>query len=439
VTVGRHLSPRHVGIVASVCLVAAAETWALTGDSNGPFGLDGSFRTIALGLDNYDFEPFYGESNDSDFMSLSLLRLTAAGRPKEWVSYEVHLAQGLTYSTTSTAPSAPGAGLVPSAVRYQALDLASDWLEDGHAVASLFVDRLNARLSLSWVDITAGRQAITFGKAYFWNPLDVFLPFDPRQFDRDYKAGVDGLRFDVPLGDLSGLNLVAVAGREVDAQGSYVGDDDAWHSSWYGSSLLARAFTTVGGWDLAAQGGKVYGGHQVGGATSGEIGPIAVRLEAAWLAADGFRPLPSGLSGELVEDHLQAVLGLGHRFENSLQIETEYFYNGAGEANDLDAAMYRVVTGTTTNVSRQLLGTLVSYEFLPVLTGRIASLVSLSDSSFQVQPSLSLSVTDEVDLLFGVMVNSGDRPTGASFLRPELQSEFGAESNIVYLELKAYF
>ena len=66
---------------------------------------------------------------------------------------------------------------------------------------------------LGWGDLTAGRQAITFGKAYFWNPLDVFFPFDSSQIDREYKPGVDALRIDVPLGAFSGLNLVGAAGR----------------------------------------------------------------------------------------------------------------------------------------------------------------------------------------------------------------------------------
>jgi hypothetical protein len=423
----------------AISWLVSLETWALMGDTNGPFGLDGSFRTLAMGLDNFDFAPFFGESNETDFLSLSLLRLTAAGRPAEWVSYEAHLVQGLTYGTADSGSATPGAGLVPGVVRHQAWDATSNWLQDDHLLASLFVDRLNLRLSASWADLTVGRQAVTFGKAYFWNPLDVFLPFDPRQFDRDYKAGVDGIRLDVPLGDLAGLNFVGVAGREISLLGTYEGGEKAWDASWYGSSVLTRAFTTVAGWDVAVQGGKVYGGYQLAGGAAGEVGPVAVRTEASWLFADGIRPLPFGMSGELVEDHLQAVIGVGHRFESSLDLEAEYFYNGAGGIDDLDPAMYRQNTGGTPNLSRQLLGLVASYEFTPILTGQWAALVSLSDASFQLQPSLAISLANEVDLLLGAMLNCGDRPTGAAAFRPEIQSEFGAEPNVVYLELKMYF
>ena len=48
--------------------------------------------------------------------------------------------------------------------------------DDGlsQSVLRLTVDRLNVRFDLASLDVTLGRQAITFSQAYFWNPLDVF-------------------------------------------------------------------------------------------------------------------------------------------------------------------------------------------------------------------------------------------------------------------------
>src|SRR5574337_371271 len=87
----------------------------------------------------------------------------------------------------------------------------------------------------------------------------------PNQFDRDYKAGVDALRIDVPFGSFSGVNLIGALGREITAAGTYVGGGETWHTSWFGSAVLARVFTHVHGWDLSAQAGKIYGGYQIGG------------------------------------------------------------------------------------------------------------------------------------------------------------------------------
>jgi len=185
---------------------------ALVGETEGTFGLDGSLRIIGALIHNYDFPPFFGKDNNTDEYSQTILRLTAGGRPNDRLTYEIHLLQSLTYFSARAAPGAGAFDLTAGKSRYRALDEAWDWLSEDKTTASLWFDRFNLKIALPSADITLGRQAITFGKAYFWNPLDVFLPFDPNQFDRDYKAGVDALRFDIPLGNFSGFTLVGVLG-----------------------------------------------------------------------------------------------------------------------------------------------------------------------------------------------------------------------------------
>jgi len=149
--------------------------------------------------------------------------------------------------------------------RYRAFDASWNFIDgEKDTFGNLWLDRFNLKLALPRADLIIGRQAITFGKAYFWNPLDLYLPFDPAQFDRDYKAGVDALRLDIPLGPFSGLNLIYVLGRELDINNQYVQDGNV-SASWFGSSLLLRGFTHADGWDLAVQGSKVYGVDTISG------------------------------------------------------------------------------------------------------------------------------------------------------------------------------
>jgi hypothetical protein len=302
----------------------------------------------------------------------------------------------------------------------------------------LWLDRFNTKSALSWADITVGRQALTFGKAYFWNPLDIFLPFDPRQFDRDYKAGVDALRVDIPLGSFTGINLITVAGRELDSSGEFI-DDGTLNASWYGSALLGRVFTTLKGWDLALQGGKIYGGYQLGSGLAGEIGPIEARAEASYFWARDSEPLPAPLEGDLVEDAFTAVVGFGHRFDNTLTVEIEYFYNGAGESNDLDESFVRSRSGSSLQMSQHLSGLLVSYEFLPIITGQLTALYSWEHPSGQIQPILTWSPSDNTEALVGASINFGDRPEQSSTGQPQLQSEFGTFPDFYFMEFKLYF
>jgi hypothetical protein len=197
----------------------------------------------------------------------------------------------------------------------------------------------------------------------------------------------------------------------------------------------------VRGWDLSLQGGKVYGGHQVGGGAVGELGPLEVRLEAVRHVADGSPPLLPGLfppSERLVEDSTAVVVGSGHRFPSSLTLEGEYFWNGAGDTENLEASLLRFTSGGLLDLAEHLAGFLVSYEVLPIVTAQLGWLVALDDPSLQVQPRVTWSAADEVEVLAGAIVNRGDRPR----LTPrglELGSAYGTFPDVYYVEVKFYF
>ncbi|RLA90446.1 MAG: hypothetical protein DRG34_02970, partial [Deltaproteobacteria bacterium] len=89
-------------LLAALFMVTVAlnpcSTWALVGDTESDFGLDGRLSTTNALVDNYDFEPLFGDKSTEQF-SQNLLRLIAGGRPTEQLSYEVHGIQSYTYSS----------------------------------------------------------------------------------------------------------------------------------------------------------------------------------------------------------------------------------------------------------------------------------------------------------------------------------------------------
>jgi hypothetical protein len=411
---------------------------ALVGDSNGPFGLDGSIRLIGVLFRNYDFDPYF-MSQDTDEYLQGILRLTAMGRPSDRLKYEVHLVSALEYRSTGGELSAVGLGGSSGAkTRYRAWDTTYEYVDEEYTSGTAWFDRFNVKLHFKTFDLTLGRQAITFGKAYFWNPLDVYLPFDPAQFDRDYKPGVDAVRLDVPLGDFSGLTFTYVLGREV-YFGQYVESEPSIDTSWYGSSALARYYTNISGWDLALQGGKIYGGYQLGFGLVGEVATIQVRAEAAQFWARDSRRLPWPYTLDLYENYFSGVIGLGRRFESSLDLEFEFLYNDGGEDNDLGIGLLRQQAGAVMHVGRYLAGLTATYEFTPLIVGRMAVIHSFTDSSSQIQPSVTWSVGDNSELLLAATVNVGDRPTFDFFRGVQMHSEFGNYPDYLFAEFKYYF
>ncbi len=436
----RRSGRRWVG--AGLLLLAAA--WAqpaaaLWGDSEEALGVVASLRSLDALSRNYDAPLLFGPDNDADGTSQTLLRVEIAGRPLPTLAYEIHAVQGLEFSTSPSSGMLGGGALfagAPRRSRYRALDLSEDWLgDDADLGAPAWIDRAALKLALPWADLTLGRQALSFGKAYFWNPLDVFLAFDPRQFDRAYKAGVDAARVDLPLGDFSGLTLLGVLGRRLDPLGAWSeGEGGRAAASWYGSALLARLFGNLAGWDLGLQGGKLYGGWQVGAAASGERWGLELRAEAAWFWAEDSGPLPLLPAEPELRDALSAVLGLGRRFEGDLVVELEYLYQGAGDPDDLMAAALRQAGGATYHWSRNVLGLMGSYPLHPLWQSSLALLLSLDDGSALLQPGLVFSVADEAELLLGALLPWGERPAGLT-----LRSEFGSYPAMGYLQFTQYF
>ncbi len=420
-------SLQAVGVIALMAVVwlAPGPASAIVGDSDDAIGLDGSLRTIGAATSNYDISGMRIGPR-SDGQSQTLLRLVLAGRPSEWISYEVHALQSVTIQTQaitlgSTGGSDPG-------LRYRAFDGRWRWYDGNSVKAQLTADRFNVKLALPFADVTLGRQAITFGKAYFWNPLDVFLSFDPTAFDREYKRGVDALRVDIPIGDFSGITLVGVLGRP-----------DNGHAGYRSAGLL-RVFTNFLDWDFAVQGGKVFGGFHAGLGASGEIGPIEGRVEAAY-----FWPLPELRPDNAVEitEGLSLVVGIGRffsLFDRTLSLQVEYLLNTAAGSATLRENFTLVSKGLMLQASEHAVGGMVSYQLTPRLSGSLATIFSISEQpSILLQPGFAFSVAEEVDLLAGAMLAFGNRPAGDLAGGVAFQSEFGTYPHVFYLEMKIYF
>jgi hypothetical protein len=434
-----------LGLAALLLTAAPRPALAIYGDTMGLFGVDGSLRMIGAGILNPPTEvpdeldslvsPLLPDRGDG--VSQLLVRLAAGGWPTDWMTYEAHLVQSISMTTAATS----GVGVVGSAAsgtRYRAVDAHWRWGKDEGIEAVMWPDRLNVSFALPFADVTVGRQAISFGKAHFWNPLDVFLAFDPFQFDRDYKAGVDALRMDFPLDDFSGLTVVGVMA------------DPSEEHLMYRSGALLRLWGMLFDWDLALQSGLVYGGYHVGAGAVGELLGLETRFEASYLHPEAVDTLeqpdaPGALPVLETPAMFTGVFGLARRFESSLFVSVEYLYNGAGRET-ADMAWALLADAQIQHVSEHVLGTMATYELFPLLNLSLATVVALDDPSVLVQPGLVYSAADEVEILAGAMLAFGKRPgikdaaSLASFSTSSLvHSEFGTYPHMFYVEMKAYF
>ena len=365
--------------------------------------LSGSLKGFYLGIHDNHID----KSHDG---GLTLLRLILTGKVLEKASIEFHLLEGGMINPLPAAPS--GFVSFSEATRFRAdpWDHSQSTHEDFSS--QIAIDRANITLRFPHCDLTLGRQAITLGTTYFWNPNDLLTAFSPYEFDREYKPGVDGAKVDIALGMFSGISFIYGAGDSFGLNES---------------ALLIRTFTNMFDFDLAMMAGRFRQDGFVGADFNGEVGPgIGVRGELSYFAA------------ESDDDFIQLVLGTEYRFENDLYFSAEYFYNGFGTPH---TSRYlkklfskRIMEGDIYNISRHYLGILGSYEVTPLLTVSLATIINLIDHSVLIDPLVIYSLSDNAEFVAGMVIGEGKKPR-----RLILKSEFGAYPDFTFVEIKYYF
>jgi hypothetical protein len=377
--------------------------------------------------------------------TLDQVRVTMKATPIEGLTLEAHVVQAFmlssvpaTFDNNDFGPFGPNP--------YRALDMTKMWASSATTGAIATVDRLSAKLAFSRFDITVGRQPINFAKSYFWSPLDVFLPFTPQTIDREYKAGVDALRVDIPVTDDSGINLIAAAGARlhIDPQTANLGQGSVALET---SALLLRTYTTLRNYDLALQAGSVYGGYHLGLGVAGDVMDLGVRGEASYLLARHDPPVtlndPTGSPIDLhpFVNHLKLTFGIEHRFKNSLYYTLEYLYNGAvpGDGDALTPRL-QIMLAETTNSSRHLVGGVVTYDVVPTFVVKVASILGIRPKvSALLGLSADYSVAENVDLSLGALIGVGPGTTESAPPAVSIPtSEFGGYPNLYYLLFKMY-
>ncbi len=205
--------------------------------------------------------------------------------------------------------------------------------------------------------ISAGRQRVPFGVGRIWNPIDVFNPIDSTSIETGEREGVDSLRFEYAISELSTFDM------------TFAEDKGA-----------ARLKTFLNFVDLALV--TVIDNDQdriiVGWELEGELGDSNIDLRSE-----------GGIFYDQTkkEYHNELIFGVEYGFSNSLTLLFEYLYN---DDDNLDQ-----------------LGVTLSYQISPLLAVYLLSIIDLNDYSSLISPTLTYSLSDEMTLTGGFFLYSG--------------------------------
>jgi len=271
------------------------------------------------------------------------------------------------------------------AVLAAGVDTGSVAVEDAH-----FLNHAYVVLAPGGVEVTAGKQYLTWGAAWVFNPTELFRPkeiYEPT-YERE---GVGAVSARVPLGALSDV-LVA-----------YVPD-----GPFRTSGKVVRARHHLAGFDLSALAAALYEAPAalptsvltrrlvLGGDVSGELLGLGVWAEGTWNEFAG-------------DEWAEATLGGNYTLADRTLLLVEGYFNGRGRWDDpypLGAWLARLAG------ERRSLGRLVAYASVSrpvreVWRLGLGALVNPGDGSAALVPSAAWEFAENVELTANGLVSIG--------------------------------
>ncbi len=395
----RTLSSVGLGILLVLCM-----SYTLHAQSRR---LTGYMQTVPIWSDQTQLT-----ENNPNLRDVSRFRL-AANQVLGTVSIGAAYEHVVTLRRRET-PDGIGVGALPSGGEW--LDLQWTIGEETHAVWQHRFDRLHVDWSPTGaLQLTAGRQAVSWGTTLFLTPVDPFIPFTPADPFREFRAGVDAVRARIYPGPLSEIDLVVrptrtAAGEELTA--------------------LARGLTTWKNWELSGWGGTLYGDPAAAFGAAGSVGTWAVRGEAVVRKQDA----GTAFRGTVGVDHLSRLNG------RDLYLIAEYQRDGLGAAN-VDQYPAVLQSDTFRRGEHQVVGqdeTVVqaSYQLHPLWNFSGLWIWNLNDRSSLLSPSFVYSAGNNASLTGGVFFGIGSDEITPTRLLP---SEYGLAGKTAFLSLSWFF
>lgn len=288
--------------------------------------------------------------------------------------------------------------------------------EDGFSRVSR-LDRLSFSYETERANIKVGRQAFSYGKGIAFSVLDVFNPFSPTAYDREFKVGEDMLTFKGIVSEEVSVQLVGVGRREGDSS--------------FGSILNYQKE----GFDVGLLAGSNWGDLFSGLSASKTIGDYIIRLDTSLFDTEN-----SGLETNFLFniDRGLAVLG----FETYLFIE--YFYSGLGEGSssysELNVDLIeRVRRGELFTLSKQYVSTGFRVQLNDLVELNYLLIGNLLDSSSVHRPFIAIEPSDNTRIRIGVAINEGSRGDEFKGFNVNELNSYVSTSNQAFLQLAYYF
>ena len=330
------------------------------------------------------FEPQYvGASVNGSFIQLqsNKLRLDLESKLSNLVTFGANV-NFLTYHGTTNWN-------IPDYLPEQVTSEITPGLEGSYVLSydnRIFLDNAYLKMSFKYADITTGRQQISLGTGYAWNPTDLFNTKD--LLDPTYEQpGHNAIRVDATGGGKTSLTALYAVGDDFKSS-----DKMLWlksRISHFDLSVIAieKTWTYTDYIQFLAQKEKR---RMLGATMAGDILGVGVWAEYAY----NFM--------ETSKDFSELVIGGDYTFDFQTYIMFEYYRNTQGKTNFEEYNFndwMRYMAAEQRAIGRDQMFFLVMHPAGDLANLGLTSIVCFSDNSFALLPTLNYTVFENVELL----------------------------------------
>jgi len=268
-----------------------------------------------------------------------------------------------------------------------------------------FLDNGYLKLAFPAFDLTVGKQQISPGTGYVWNPADVFNIKDI--LDPTYEQpGHNGIRLDIPMG--IAYTLTALYGPE---------------ENWKSSAKLLQFKGRISHFDYTLIGiEKEWLFHDYTQLSSEAMGFLELLEKRQLLGASTVGEL-IGLGiwaeygynrMETTDDFYELVVGMDYTFDFQTYIMAEFYRNSLGKTDyqqyDLNDWM-QLLASEKKAISRDQVYLFIQHPATDFIQLGSSFIYSVSDGSLALVPALNISLYENVEILAYLNLNIGKAGT----------------------------
>ncbi|MEN8250606.1 MAG: hypothetical protein ABFS32_16860 [Bacteroidota bacterium] len=298
-------------------------------------------------------------------------------------------------------------------------------IDNEDMVLNIMFDRLYVQWAKNNWEVKLGRQRINWGINAAWNPNDWFNAYSFFDFDYEERPGSDALRVTYYTGVASS---VEVAAKIADS-----------HDDFVAASMFKM---NKNNYDIQFLGGYSQGDLSVGTGWAGNLGLASFKGELSY-----FHPLVetnvnmhTDLMGNILPDSVRyenmflGTVSVDYSFKSSLYLNGSIMYSSLGDfdANILGlSARQQLGNFTVRDLSPYPWSAFVQsmYQFTPLLIGGGAVMFYPGTNQFFINPYITYSLVQNLDLDLVGQVFYGDNQSGS----------YDAISKAAYLRVKWSF